>query len=106
MSTTRVQVCGRLAVTWRGERVEARLPARQGRLLFVFLVVRRAVPVSREEIAEAIGVPPASLRPLLSRLRRVLGPEAVTSGEQPGLMLPPDAFVDLDAAREALHRAE
>ena len=106
MSTTRVQVCGRLAVTWRGERLEGRLPARQGRLLFVFLVVRRAAPVSRDEIADAVGVADVSLRPLLSRLRRVLGADAVTSGEQPGLVLPPDAFVDLDAARDGLHRAE
>ncbi|HEX8205021.1 MAG TPA: BTAD domain-containing putative transcriptional regulator [Solirubrobacteraceae bacterium] len=106
MSTTRVQVCGRLAVTWHGERIEERLPARQGRLLFVFLVVRRATPLGRDEIAEAIGATDATLRPLLSRLRRVLGPDAVTSGEQPGLVLPPDAFVDLDAAREGLHRAE
>lgn len=106
MSTTRVQVCGRLAVTWRGERLEGRLPARQGRLLFVFLVVRRAAPVSRDEIADAVGVPDATLRPLLSRLRRVLGVDAITSGEQPGIVLPPDAFVDLDAARDGLHRAE
>ena len=106
MSTTRVQVCGRLAVTWRGDQLDGRLPARQGRLLFVFLVVRRAAPVSRDEIADAVGVPDATLRPLLSRLRRVLGADAVTSGEQPGLVLPPDAFVDLDAARDGLHRAE
>ena len=106
MSTTRVQLCGRLAVTWRGERIEERLPARQGRLLFVFLVVRRAAPVSRDEVAEALGATEPTLRPLLSRLRRVLGAGAVTGGEQPGIVLPPDAFVDLDAAREGLHRAE
>ncbi|HEV2811695.1 MAG TPA: BTAD domain-containing putative transcriptional regulator [Solirubrobacteraceae bacterium] len=106
MSTTRVQVCGRLAVLWEGARVEDRLPARQGRLLFAFLVVHRAVPVGRDELAEALGAPDATLRPLLSRLRRVLGADAVTSGDQPRLVLPPDAFVDLDAARDGLHRAE
>ena len=101
-----MQVCGRLAVQWRGSRIEDRLPARQGRLLFVFLVVHRAAPVGRDAVAEALGAPDATLRPLLSRLRRVLGPDAVTAGEQPGLVLPADAFVDLDAAREGLHRAE
>ena len=106
MSTTRVQVCGRLAVQWRGERIEDRLPARQGRLLFVFLVVRRATPVGRDALAEAVGATDATLPPLLSRLRRVLGADALTTGEQTGLVLPADAFVDLDAARDALHRAE
>ena len=43
VSTTRVQVCGRLAVTWEGVRVEERLPARQGRLLFAFLVRKHLV---------------------------------------------------------------
>lgn len=106
MSGTRVQVCGRLAVTWEGRRIEERLPARQGRLLFVFLVVHRARPVGRDALADALGAPDATLRPLLSRLRRVLGAHAVSGGEQPSLVLPEGAFVDLDAAREALHRAE
>ena len=106
MSGTRVQVCGRLAVTWHGRRVEDELPAGQGRLLFAFLVVRHAMPASRDEVAEALGVPDATLRPLLSRLRRTLGGQAVTAGEQPRLVLPADAFVDLEAAREGLHRAE
>jgi SARP family transcriptional regulator, regulator of embCAB operon len=106
VSDTRVQVCGRLALTWHGERVEDRLPARQGRLLFAFLVVHRATPLGRDAIADALGAPDATLRPLLSRLRRVLGADAVTTGEEPRLVLPPGAFVDLEAAREGLHRAE
>ena len=103
---TRVQVCGRLAVTWDGRRIEEDLPAKQGRLLFAFLVVHRSAPVGRDTIGDAAGTSDATLRSLLSRLRRVLGTEAITAGEQPRLVLPADAFVDLDAAREALHRAE
>ena len=99
-------MCGRLAVTWEGERIEEDLPARQGRLLFVFLVVHRSVPVSRDAVADALDAPDATLRPLFSRLRRVLGADAIPAGEQPRLVLPGDAFVDLDAAREGLHRAE
>jgi len=112
MAATRVQLCGRLAVTWEGRRVEDDLPARQGRLLFAHLVVHRARPVTRDELTEALwgDTPPAAadatLRALLSRLRRVLGPGAVTAGEEPRLVLAPDAFVDLEAARDGLHRAE
>jgi DNA-binding SARP family transcriptional activator len=109
---TRVQLCGRLALTWHGERIEGRLPARQGRLLFVHLAAHRDRPATRDELVEALWpgeAPPAAeatLRSLLSRLRRVLGSDAVTAEEQPRLVLPPDAFVDLEAAREGLHRAE
>lgn len=112
MGDVRVQVCGRLAVTWDGRRIEADLPARQGRLLFVHLVVHRAHPASRDELVEALwpdAAPPAAdatLRSLLSRLRKVLGSDAVTADETPRLLLPEDAFVDLEAAREGLHRAE
>jgi DNA-binding SARP family transcriptional activator len=109
---TRVQVCGRLAVCWRGRRVEDDLPARQGRLLFVHLVVNCHRAVARDELVEALwgaAAPPAAagtLRALLSRLRRVLGPDAVTGGEEPRLALDAGAFVDLEAARAGLHRAE
>jgi len=110
---SRVQVCGRLAVTRAGERVEALLPARQGRLLFTFLVVHRARVVTRDELVDALWpagpAPPAAdatLRALLSRLRRVLGADVVPPGDPPRLALPDDAFVDLEAARAALHRAE
>lgn len=106
MSATRVQVCGRLAVTWHGTRIEEDLPARQGRLLFAFLVVHRAAPIGRDELADAMALSDATLRPLLSRLRRVLGSDAVCGGETPRLVLPDGAFVDLEAAREGLHRAE
>ena len=37
----RIQICGALAVERDGERLDARLPGRQGRLLFTYLVVNR-----------------------------------------------------------------
>jgi DNA-binding SARP family transcriptional activator len=43
---------------------------------------------------------------LLSKLRRVLGPEMLVGRAQIELLLPADAFVDVEAALEALHRAE
>jgi SARP family transcriptional regulator, regulator of embCAB operon len=112
MAPTRIQVCGRIAVTWHGERLEQRLPARQGRLLFAFLVVRRHRAVVRDEIEAALwaGDPPegaaSAVRALLSRLRRVLGPDALEGRENVVLRLPDGAFVDLEAALEAVHRAE
>ena len=43
---------------------------------------------------------------LLSKLRRVVGPELVGRRGGVELVLPTDAFVDVEAALEALHRAE
>ena len=111
-ASTRVQVCGRLVLVVDGQRLEDRLPSRQGRLLFSYLVVRRHDAVTRGGLAEALwpelGAKDAesSLRPLLSKLRRALGPGMVTGRDEPRLQLPPDAFVDIEAAAEKLHTAE
>ena len=43
---------------------------------------------------------------LLSKLRRVLGPELLVGRAQIELVLPANAFVDVEAALDALHRAE
>lgn len=99
-------------MTLDGRRVEEGLPGRQGRVLLACLVVHRRQPLERDALIDAVwcGRPPgradASLRALLSRLRRVLGEEAVRGREAPRLVLPADTFVDLEAAREAVHRAE
>jgi SARP family transcriptional regulator, regulator of embCAB operon len=47
----RIQICGSLAVEGDGQRLESRLPGRQGRLLFTFLVVNRHRPVPRDQLA-------------------------------------------------------
>lgn len=109
---TRIQLSGRLAVELRGRRVEDRLPGRQGRLLFAYLVLNRVRPATREELVRALwsDEPPAaadaSLSALLSRLRRALGPETLAGRGELRLVLPPEAWVDLEAAGEAVHRAE
>ncbi len=109
---TRLQLCGRLAVLIEGRRVEHELPSRQGRLLFVYLAANRLRPIERDELAEAIWPdrPPAALdtalNALLSKLRHVLGPARVPQRGEIRLVLPPEAFVDLEAAAEAIHRAE
>jgi DNA-binding SARP family transcriptional activator len=107
----RIQICGSLAIEHHGERCETRLPGRQGRLLFTYLVVNRHRQVRRDELAEALWREPdpaaidARLNPLLSKLRRVFGVHAVDGRATIRLHLP-NAWVDLEAAIEAIHRAE
>jgi DNA-binding SARP family transcriptional activator len=107
----RIQICGPLAIERDGQRIETRLPGRQGRLLFTYLVVQRHRQVSRDEVAEALWREPdpsavdARLNPLLSKLRRVFGADAVDGRSSLRLRLP-HARIDLEAAVEAIHRAE
>lgn len=107
----RIQVCGPLAVEHDGERLEGRLPGRQGRLLFTYLIVNRHRQVSRDELAEALWREPdpeavdARLNPLLSKVRRTFGPASIDGRATLRLHLP-GAWVDLEAAAEAIHRAE
>jgi DNA-binding SARP family transcriptional activator len=107
----RIQICGPLAVERDGERIESRLPGRQGRLLLTYLVVNRHRHVARDELAEALWLEPdpaaidARLNPLLSKLRRVFGPESVEGRSTLRFCLPA-VWVDLEAAVEAIHRAE
>ena len=107
----RIQICGTLAVERDGERLDGALPGRQGRLLFTYLVVNRHRQIPRPEVAEALWREPdpvavdARLNPLLSKLRRVFGAEAV-QGRSTIRLVMPGAWVDLEAATEAVHRAE
>jgi DNA-binding SARP family transcriptional activator len=107
----RVQICGALTIERDGQRLEGLLPGRQGRLLFTYLVVNRHRQVPRGEVAEALWREPdpaavdARLNPLLSKLRRVFGADAVDGRSALRLCLT-DAWIDLEAAAEAIHRAE
>jgi DNA-binding SARP family transcriptional activator len=107
----RIQICGALAIESDGQRLDGRLPGRQGRLLFTYLVVNRHRYIPRHELAEALWREPdpaavdARLNPLLSKLRRVFGADAVDGRSTLRLCLR-DAWIDLEAAAEAIHRAE
>jgi DNA-binding SARP family transcriptional activator len=107
----RIQICGSLAIERDGQRLDGLLPGRQGRLLFAYLVVNRHREASRDELAQALWREPdpsavdTRLNPLLSKLRRVFGTGAVQGRSTVRLCLP-DAWVDLEAAAEAIHRAE
>jgi SARP family transcriptional regulator, regulator of embCAB operon len=109
---TRIQLCGRLVVRLDGKRVEDALPGALGQLLFAYLVLNRLRRVERDELLiavygeEAAPGHHARLSVLLSKLRRVVGAALLTGRARTELMLPADAFVDVEAALEALHRAE
>ena len=102
------------AGSWCGWRVSgSRIAAGTlGQLLFAYLVLNRLRRVDRDELLiavygeEAPADHHARLSVLLSKLRRVLGAELLTGRTQIELVLPADAFVDVEAALEALHRAE
>jgi DNA-binding SARP family transcriptional activator len=109
---TRIQLCGRVVATIRGRRVDAAFPGPQGERLFVFLALSRLRAATRDELTEALWPqgPPASadaaLSALLSKLRRALGSGSVQGRRELRLVLPDDAWIDLEAAGEAIHRAE
>jgi SARP family transcriptional regulator, regulator of embCAB operon len=105
-----LQICDTIAVEIAGTRREHDLPGQQGRHLLAFLVLNRAESLTRDAIIEALrgDAPPiacaTSLNALVSKLRRVLACRA-----ENGLLrldTPPDTWVDLEAARDAIHRAE
>ncbi|HKB29698.1 MAG TPA: hypothetical protein VKD26_02570, partial [Streptosporangiaceae bacterium] len=50
----RIQLCGPTVIETGGERLDSRLPGRQGRLLFAYLVLGRHRLTSRDELAGAI----------------------------------------------------
>jgi len=81
-------------------------------VLFTFLTVNRHRHCSRDELMEVLwgdALPPDSegaLSTVLSRLRTAIGAPALIGRSEVRLMLPSDAWVDLEAAEEAIHRAE
>jgi DNA-binding SARP family transcriptional activator len=109
---TRIQLCGSVVATLDGGRVEGGLPGRQGRLLFAYLVTNRARAASRAELMDAVwpdglpGAPDSALSALVSKLRRAIGQERLEGRSELRLALAADAWIDAEAAVEALHRAE
>lgn len=106
LADTRIQLCGRLVARIEGRRVEGELPGRQGRLLFAYLALNRHRPVPRDELNDVLWHEPAPgdrLSPLVSKLRRHVPLEGRSDLR---LTLADDAWIDVEAAAEGLHRAE
>jgi class 3 adenylate cyclase len=116
----RVGLCGGVTVEVDGRALpDALLAGRQGRLVLAYLVCERHRSVPREELAELLWgerVPSSwssSLSVVVSKLRRMLaeaGLEPTTTLASAfssyRLHLPDNAWVDWEAAAEAVERAE
>lgn len=115
----RIYVVGSLTVEAAGAVLHERsLPGGQGRALLGMLAVEHDRPLSREEIADELwpGALPRSwqtaLPAIVSKLRAALSAAGIPTG---GLIanafgcyqlhLPRDGWIDVDAARDALHAA-
>ena len=116
----RAYVTGELFVE-SGERLlsDSPLPGPLGRHLLAFLVAEHTRSASHDELADELwdGAPPAawpaSLKALASRVRAALTAAGLDGAAllvgAPGIYrfrLPSDGWVDLDAARRAIHHAE
>jgi DNA-binding SARP family transcriptional activator len=118
-SPLRLYLTGRLAVELGDARFdERRLPGRQGRRAFVYLALERTRPVPIDELADAVwgsatpaGAWETALSAIVSKLRAALrGVDrrctVTTAAGCYQLTLPPDAWIDVEAARAALEEAE
>jgi DNA-binding SARP family transcriptional activator/ABC-type glycerol-3-phosphate transport system substrate-binding protein len=116
----RISLTGRVSIEANGARLDERsFPGRQGRLVFAYLLAEEGRAVPRDELAEVLwgDAPPAkwekALSVLVSKLRAMLG-ECGVDGQEAlrsafgcyQLVLPPTAWIDVAAAREAAERAE
>ncbi|MEI6739557.1 MAG: BTAD domain-containing putative transcriptional regulator [Gemmatimonadaceae bacterium] len=116
----RIYLAGRVHLEAGGHQFgPAEFPGRQGRVAFAYLVTERGHPISREALASVLWPnerAPAwsgALHALISKLRGLLtrggldGSALLTA--EAGcyeLRLPRSAWVDLDAASDAIHQAE
>jgi SARP family transcriptional regulator, regulator of embCAB operon len=95
-----------------GQRVDGLLPGRQGRSLFAYLVLNRHRLASRDELcaclwpAQAPAGSETTFNALLSKLRKAIAPVAIDGRSSLRLQLDDDAWVDIEVAEAAVHRAE
>jgi DNA-binding SARP family transcriptional activator len=110
--STRIQLCGPTIIEWDGERLEGRLPGRQGRLLFAYLVLNRHRLATCGDLVEALWpsrhptATETALNALISKLRKLFGPGVIDGRSSLRLLLAADARVDVEAATTAVHQAE
>jgi DNA-binding SARP family transcriptional activator len=118
--TLRIYLAGEVAIEYGDELLrEADLPGRQGRLALVFLVAERERAVPQAELAELLwtdDLPPSwpvAISAVISKLRNRLAAlgldrERIIANAFRCYQFrpPPDTWIDLEAAADALHQAE
>ena len=104
-----IRLCGRVAVSTADGLAGEALPGRQGQLLLAYLVCHRTRACPRYELEDVLwpkASAPASsdsaLSSLLSKLRRALGPDALTGRAELRLSLPEPLWVDTEALADAV----
>ena len=108
---TILRLCGSFELGIAGVSLGESLPSGQATTLLAYLATSRR-PLSREELIGALwsdrapSDPQAVLSTLLSRLRRVLGRDALGGRGHVVLTLPKPVWLDVDAAREAVAEAQ
>jgi pentatricopeptide repeat protein len=108
----RIQLCGRFVLELGGQRVDAQLPSRQGRLLFAYLALNRDRAVSRDELVDALwpydapAAAPSALSVLVSKARAALGADVLSGRGELRLNLGSDARIDVEEALAAVHEAQ
>lgn len=97
---------------------ESGLPGRQGRVALAMLAAEHGRALSKDELAEELwaGKPPSAwevaLRAVLSKVRSAIGQFGLDGDALAHafgcyqLRLPPDVWLDLEVAADAVHRAE
>jgi SARP family transcriptional regulator, regulator of embCAB operon len=118
--SVRVYLAGRVSVeSPNGVLRSEQFPGQQGRVAFAYLALERASPVTHAELAEVLWpaeLPPAwgaALSAIVSKLRSLvvksgLGDAVMVTSSRGSyeLRLSPGAWVDVEAAAEAIHEAE
>ena len=108
---TRIRLCGPLRFEINGRDVTAELPDGQPTSVLCYLLASPDRAADRDELIAVLWPerpprePSAALRPILSRLRRVLAPAALEGRERLRLLLPDPVWLDLDEATGRLDKA-
>ena len=107
-----IRLCGPVEARAGDREVGGRLPGRQGRLLFAYLVVHRDRACPRGELVDVLwpesppAAPDSALSALLSKLRRLVGEGALSGRSELQLALAPPVWVDVEHAAAAARQAE
>ena len=116
----RIHLAGRVSLEVNGRQLDqSTFPGQQGRVVFAYLVAERSRPIGRSELAAVLwpgAAPPScesALNAVVSKVRALVARAGLDASSvlvaAPGcyeLRLPASAWVDVEAATDAIHDAE